>query len=187
MNINDSRIIKVSEWKKISELPANPPIHDKLDEEFSQCGVYQVAMKTDIDKIGDEIIHELITYTGKSDKGIHLRTYGIRQPSGKHGASIYIRENKLNREDIVIRYLYTDSKSLDHQALEKEVHDTSLKMFGKKFAWKQASAGKDGRFTRILDDCKHLTSSELLQLKSDIKDFYFDAIQKEAIEDWNES
>jgi len=186
MNINDSRIIKVSEWKKISELPANDPIQESLDEEFSSSGVYQVAMKDDITDIGDSIVHESINYTGQSAR-IHSRTYTIRQPKGSHGASIYIRENKLDRDEVMIRYLYTDSSSsTDHTSLEKEIHDTSEKMFGKKFNWKEASAGNDGRFTRILDDCKRLTSSELLQLKSDLKDFYFDAVQKEALENWGD-
>lgn len=186
MKTTDPRIIEVSEWKKVSELPANDPLQEALNDKHSSSGVYQVAMQEDVPSIGDSIIHESICYTGQSAR-IHSRTYTIRQPRGSHGASVYIRENNLDRDEVMIRYLYTDpSSSTDHTSLEKEIHDTSEKMYGKKFKWKEASAGNDGRFTRILDDCKRLTSSELLQLKNDLKDFYFNAIQREALENWGD-
>jgi hypothetical protein len=60
-------------------------------------------------------------------------------------------------------------------------------MFGKKFKWKEASAGNDGRYTRILDDMKRLTSAEMIAMKSDMTDIYFEIVQREAIQNWDEA
>ena len=186
MDIKDKRIKKVSDWKMVSELPANDVRQLELDEKNSSHGVYQDALSSDIEKIGDSLIHEHICYTGESGS-IHARTYTIRQPKGSHGASVYIRENGLNKDEVLIRYCYTEENTKDHKTLESDIHTTTAKMFGKKFKWKEASAGNDGRYTRILDDMKRLTSAEMISMKSDMTDIYFEIIQREATLSWDEA
>jgi len=186
MKNTDSRIVEFSEWRKVSDLPANDPLQKALDDKHSPTGVYQVAELSVIEKIADSIVHEDIGYTGMS-QSIHSRTYSIRQPRGSHGAAVFIRENNLDRDKVMIRFLYTDPNTNDHVSLENEIHSTSNKMFGKRFKWKEASAGVQGRYTRMIDDAKRLTSQEVLQLKNDLKDIYFELIQKEAVDNWEES
>lgn len=186
MKTNDSRIVEVSGWRKVSEIPASDSLQAELDAKHTCAGIYQVALASDVEKIGDNLIHEDICYTGESGS-IHARTYTIRQPRGSHGASVYIRENGLSKDEVLIRYCYTDQNTRDHKSLESEIHATTTKMFGKKFKWKEASAGNDGRYTRILDDMKRLTSAEMIAMKSDMTDIYFEIVQREAIQNWDEA
>lgn len=186
MKTNDSRIVKVSEWMKVSSLTASTAKWAELDSANTCTGVYQVALKDDAESIGDNLIHEDICYTGESGR-IHSRTYAIRQPNGTHGASRFIRHNGLDTTKIMIRYCYTNSDTLDHKTLENEIHTTSTKMFGKRFKWKEASAGNDGRYQTTIDNCRTFSTEELISLKNEIEELFFAASQREAVERWNEA
>lgn len=184
MKTNDSRIVKISEWTKVSSLTASANQWAELDSANTSSGVYQVAMKDDVESIGDSLIHEDICYTGESGR-IHSRTYAIRQPNGTHGASRFIRHNNLDANKIMIRYCYTNNDTLDHKTLENEIHTTSTKMFGKRFKWKEASAGNDGKYQTTLDNCRAFSSDQLLSLKEALEEMFFEAHQREAVEKWN--
>ena len=186
MDTKDKRIVKVSDWIMVSELPASDDRQLELDKKNTSHGVYQVALSSDIEKIGDNLIHEDICYTGES-ASIHARTYAIRQPKGSHGASRSIREKKLNRDEVLVRICYTEDNTKDHKTLETDIHTTTDKMYGKKFKWKEASAGNDGLRSRILDDLSRLPSDEILDMKGDFQDVYFKVVQQETILKWSEA
>ena len=184
MKITDSRIVKVSDWTKVSDLTSSSNRWAELDAANTSSGVYQVAMKGDVESIGDSLIHEDICYTGESIR-IHSRTYAVKQPNGTHGASRYIRHNDLDPKKIMIRLCYTNSDTLDHKTLENEIHTTSTKMFGKRFKWKEASAGNDGKYQTTLDNCRSFSSEQLLSLRDAIEEMFFEAHQREAVEKWS--
>lgn len=159
---NEFESLTVSPWMPVSKIPAGGQLYDTLVEKYGDCGVYQVALTQDVEIIGDEFVHELIGYTGKSGS-ILSRTYTIRQPAGSHGVARYIRENELDREkDVMIRYIYCDHK--DFTALETAIHKQTEEKFGKRFCWSTASAGNDGSYSQCVDLAKKLTIDEIFDL-----------------------
>lgn len=183
MKTDHKDIVAVGEWKRVSEIPYKySPEVDDINEDVGMIGVYQVAAESELDNIGDSIVHPEVLYTGKS-KNIHVRTYGIRQPNGSHGASRYMREHKLDRERYYVRILYT---TVDPKDLEREIHDASEKKFGNRFKWKEASAGNDGNLSKVLDLLNKLSVDDLLTVKGNIKDAYLKRSEEEALQQWEE-
>lgn len=154
--------LTVSPWMAVSKIPAGGAAYDKLIEQYGDAGVYQVALSSDTDDIGDDFVHEKIGYTGKSGS-ILSRTYSIRQPNGAHGVARYIRENNLDRElDVKIRYIYCASE--DITGVETGIHEDTNSKFGYRFKWSNASAGNTGIYSQIADTCKKLTVDEIFDL-----------------------
>jgi hypothetical protein len=159
--IDTSKIIHVSEWRKVSELPSTPNRQTTLDEQYSKFGVYQVAEEADLELIGDELVSPHIGYTGKS-ANIHDRTYHIRMTANSrtatsHGAGVFIRKN-LDIENCYVRCLYTDENSF--VALEQEIQQETLKQYGYTFKWREASGGTDGNYTNATVLVEKLTNDE---------------------------
>jgi len=183
MKTDHKDIVAVGEWKRVSEIPYKySPEVDDMNEDVGDHGVYQVAAESELDNIGDSIVHPEVLYTGKS-KNIHVRTYGIRQPNGSHGASRYMREHKLDREKYYVRILYT---TVDPKDLEREIHNESEKKFGNRFKWKEASAGNDGNLSKVLDLLNKLSVDDLLTVKGNLKDAYLKRSKEEALQQWEE-
>lgn len=156
-----NKIIAISEWRKVSELPSTPARQTALDEEFSKFGVYQVAEEADLELIGDNIVSPHIGYTGKSSN-IHDRTYAIRRTANSrtatsHGAGVFIRKN-LDIDNCYVRCLYTDENS--YAALEQEIQQETLKQFGYTFKWREASGGADGNYTNATVLVEKLSNEE---------------------------
>lgn len=159
--IDTSKIIQVSDWRKVSELPSTPARQMSLDEEFSKFGVYQVAEEADLELIGDDLVSPHIGYTGKS-ANIHDRTYHIRMTANSrtatsHGAGVFIRKN-LDINDCYVRYLYTDENSF--VSLEQDIQQETMKQFGYTFKWREASGGADGNYTNATVLAEKLTNEE---------------------------
>jgi len=176
----------ISEWKPLSKFPSSSSVQEELDTANSPFAVYQFAEKTDIDEIGQEFIHPKIGYTGYSKKA-HSRIYKARQcanPSSTtsgHGAGSYIRKNK-KLEDIFVRIVFCpDDKSA--RSLEKYIHDETTVLYGSKYCWVQASAGKDGNFDRVTDMLSAMTVAELKDImkfcEGQVKDKLFEEFMSE--------
>lgn len=183
MDTSYKDIVLVGEWKRVSEIPYKySPEVDDMNEDIGVSGVYQVAHIDEIDNIGDSIVHSEILYTGKS-KNIHVRTYGIRQPNGSHGASRYMREHKLDRSEYCVRILYTN---VDPKDLEAKIHKESEKKYGNRFKWKEASAGNDGNLSKVYDLLNRLSVDDLLSVKVSLKDIYLQRSTQEALQQWED-
>jgi hypothetical protein len=156
-------ITAISPWIAISRIPSkDSKEQEALNEKYGKIGVYQVALTSDIDDIGNNIVHSKIGYTGKS-RDITTRTYDIRQPAGSHGAGRYIRQNGFDKKtEVKIRYLYTSAD--DYTSLEKAIHDDTKKKYGYRFAWISASAGNDGVFSQVVELANKLTTDEIIDI-----------------------
>lgn len=159
--VDTSKIIHVSEWRKVSELPSTTARQEELDEKFSKYGVYQVAEEADLELIGDSLVSPHIGYTGKSDN-IHSRTYKIRMTANSrtatsHGAGVFIRKN-LDIDSCYVRYLYTDQSCV--ASLEQEIQQEVLKQYGYTFKWREASGGVDGNYTNATVLVEKLSNEE---------------------------
>ena len=169
--IDTSKIIHVSDWRKVSELPSTPNRQTALDEEYSKCGVYQVAEEADLELIGGNLISPHIGYNGKS-ANIHDRTYKIRMTANSktatsHGAGVFIRKN-LDIDNCYVRYLYCNPG--DEAAIEQEIHQETLKQHGYTFKWREASGGADGNYTSATVLVEKLTNEERKNLILYIKE-----------------
>jgi hypothetical protein len=179
--IDMSKITHVSEWRKVSELPSTAARQQSLDDQFSSAGIYQVAVLDDIDKIGEDLIHEDIGYIGKSSN-IHDRTYHIRlTANSKTGGSVrhnlgrFIRQSKeIDIANVYVRYLYCVPG--DENSLEQAFHSEMNTQFAYTFKWREASAGKDGDYSMATllvsklsnDDRKKLIGYIEDQIKEDL-------------------
>tara|TARA_B100000424_G_C22849304_1_gene452967 strand:+ start:358 stop:915 length:558 start_codon:yes stop_codon:yes gene_type:complete len=184
MKTDHKDIVAIGEWMPLSDLPSKgSKLMDEMNCEFGKTGVYQVAAESEIDNIGDSIVHPEVGYTGMS-RNIHLRTYTMRRPNGDHTVSRYIRLNELDNKDYFVRMLYTD---VDPKDLEREIHDASEKEFGDRFKWKNTSDGNDGNLSKVLDLRKKLDSDELIRAVIAFKEEYFERSKQEATEHWKEA
>lgn len=181
MKFENVEVTHLTGWFHVSEIPTEKnPRYDEMNEEYGLHGIYQVAFKDDLDEIGENLMHQKIGYTGKSEKSILNRTYSIRIPSGGHGVSRYIRQNGIDRSQVYIRYAYC--AETDVALLENKIHSKTKEKFGYTFQWLEASAGSNGRVHLLLDEGKKLTSEELLYIISEYKKFAIEANAKEFLE-----
>jgi hypothetical protein len=179
INLADFEVSHISDWMPVSQIPtARSAKYNIQNNTYGTVGIYQVALMKDIKEIGDELIHSKIGYTGKSTS-ILDRTYTIRAPKGSHGASRYIRQEGLDREtDVCIRYIYCNESSFT--ALENKIFEETLKKFGHRFLWSDASAGTSGKYSQMLDYASCLTSDELLDALSEIKELIIQKAREES-------
>jgi hypothetical protein len=164
---NNFNIKNISDWMPVSAIPtAGSKQFDSLNSMFGTKGIYQVALKADILKIGAELLHEDIGYTGKSASLLN-RTYQIRAPKGNHGVSKFINRAGYDRDtEVFIRYVYAD----EYTELEDFVHTNAKSKFGYTFKWREASGGNDGAISEIIHHIEKLTSDQILDLFSELKD-----------------
>ena len=136
-----------SDWINLTDIKgAKSRSSTHYTNQYGKVAVYQVALVSDIEEIGDKLIHEKIGYTGKSTN-IFARLLGLK--GSKHNASPFIR-NTFENKDLVIRILFVDEiDNLDH--VESYIHKSTEKLYGYRFAWKEASGGIDGIAMRIQD------------------------------------
>lgn len=185
MQYKDFEISAVSPWIAIDHIPSNGhKNYDAMNDKFGTVGIYQVALTSDIEEIGDELVHPKIGYTGKS-KAILSRTYDIRQPSGSHGAGRYIRQQGLNKEtDVKIRYVYCSED--DYTGLERSIQEETQSVHGYRFAWTTASAGNDGTYSQMVELAKKLTVDEIFDIIPMLKQLAITKNQEEFMERLNE-
>ena len=181
MKTDHKDIVAVGEWMRLSDLPSkDAKLTSEMNDEFGKTGVYQVVAESEIDNIGDYIVHPEVAYTGMS-KNIHDRAYTMKRPNGDHGVSRHIRLNELDNKDYFVRMLYTDA---DPKDLEREIHDASEKEFGYRFKWTGTSDGNDGNFSKAVDLARKLDRDELAKLVSVHKEEYFKRAMQETKEEW---
>jgi hypothetical protein len=179
INLDEFEVSHISDWMPVTEIPTDRSAKYRiLCETHGTNGVYQVALTKDTKEIGKDVIHPDICYTGAS-KTILNRTYSIRAPKGDHGASRVIRQRGLDREtEVCIRYIYTsEAKVYD---LENKIHEIALKNYGYRFKWKEASGGTSGKYSQMLDYASCLTSDELLDALSEIKELIIQKAREES-------
>lgn len=183
-----SKITHVSEWRKVSELPSTSARQQELDDTYSSAGIYQVAVLDDIDKIGEELVHEDIGYIGKSTN-IHDRTYHIRlTANSKTGGSVrhnlgrFIRQSKdIDIANVYVRYLYCAPG--DETSLEQSFHTEMTKRYGYTFKWREASAGKDGDYSMATLLVSKLSNDDRKKLVRYIEDLIKDDLYLEFMND----
>jgi hypothetical protein len=124
---SDIEITAISEWIPVSKIPSSgSKEQETLDEKYGKVGVYQIALTSDIEEIGDALVHPKIAYTGKS-RDIITRTYNIRQPSGSHGAGRHIRQQGYDKDaDVRVRYLYTSADDFSKSLLVGVILNKSI-------------------------------------------------------------
>ena len=173
------QISHITDWMPVSEIPTDRQAKYRImNEAHGTIGVYQVALTKDTTAIGKELIHPEIGYTGSS-KTILNRTYNIRTPKGSHGASRYIRQAGLDREnDVCIRYIYaSEVKFLD---LENTIFDLTNRKYGYRFKWIEASGGTSGKYSQMMDYAASLTSGELLEALTELKEMIIQKAREES-------
>ena len=179
INHEDFEISHITDWMPVSEIPTDRQVKYRImTETYGGFGVYQVALTKDIITIGKELVHSEIGYTGSS-KNILGRTYNIRAPKGNHGASRYIRQEGLDREnDVCVRYVYTsEAKFID---LENTIFNLTNKKYGYRFKWTDASAGTSGKYSQMMDYAASLNSSELLDALGELKEMIIQKAKEET-------
>ena len=151
----EDTIEKVVDWMPVLAIPSkDSKSYKSLGGALEGC--YQFALAEDIDEIGDNIIHEKIGYTGRGSDVIS-RSGSVRAPKGNHGVRHFIDQNGIDREEIRVRYLVTNSSA----ELENYIHEKTSEIASHefRFAWKEASGGIDGTVTYILSQIQDLTHS----------------------------
>ena len=183
MKTDHKDIVAVGEWMRLSDLPSkDAKLTSEMNDEFGKTGVYQVVAESEVDNIGDYIVHPEVAYTGMS-KNIHDRAYTMKRPNGDHGVSRHIRLNELDNRDYFVRMLYTD---VDPKDLEREIHDASEKEFGYRFKWTGTSDGNDGNLSKAQDILNKLCPDEVLAIKRSLKEVYLKSVQRHALQNWEE-
>lgn len=135
------------DWMPVNDLRgAKSKTSMQYTNQYGRDAIYQIALASDVIAIGDDLVHEKIGYTGKSTN-VFGRLYAFKLH--KHSASPFIRTN-FDMKDLVVRVLFVNSaESLDQ--VESHIHRECEKLFGYRFAWKEASGGVDGLTMRIQD------------------------------------
>jgi hypothetical protein len=156
----NSLIVDTIDWKPLPSFESRNSKKVAVNKaKFGTCGVYLVTTK---DKITDDIINADIGYVGKSSN-IFNRVYDIR--GGDHGARKYINSKNINPEDVYVKILFTEESGESY--LEKLIHEENQKLYGSRFAWKEASAGTDGILIRIFSDIEKIDNEEELKQIAD--------------------
>lgn len=183
---SDFKISYISDWMPVSQIPTTRSVkYNLLNKAHGTTGVYQVALTKHLDDIGSELVHSKIGYTGKSNV-ILDRTYSIRAPKGTHGASRYIRQEGLDRDnDVCIRYIYCDESSVT--ALENNIFDETFSKFGYRFLWADASAGTSGKYSLMIDLANGLSADELLNAIMELKELAIEKNQAEFLQKMEET
>jgi hypothetical protein len=184
LTVNDDRIIDIIEIP-VSQIGKGDNPSASSNREYLKA-VYQVFHKDNKDKIGDQLIHEDIGYSGSS-KDVWYRTVSIRQPNGSHGCGVYMRNNDLNLDDYLIRYLCLDEDLSPKQIkeFETEIQNTTKEKFGAKFAWAGASGGNSGSKDRILSLIPNLNTEEMLEIKEKLESAFMEKAMDAAQQAWS--
>lgn len=148
--------LTIGKWEKLTEVPTSNSAHYVVHK-----GIYQVAHEADLEDIGDSIVHAKIGYTGKSTNSMG-RTYAIKTECGKHGCNRYLKQNNIDKESIYVRYTNCEESNISQ--LEIDVHRETEKLYGYRYAWKEASAGSDGQVSYIESLCENLSLDEWTEL-----------------------
>lgn len=137
-------IKEIIDWQPITSMFGTlSPKYTDFVEKHGAHGVYQVALKKDSPT---ELISDKIGYVGKSHN-IMSRAYAIK--INRHNCRTYINANSIDIKDVVIRFLMTEPNK-EHD-LESAIHAINQEKYGYRFIWRQASAGKDGTMSRIIE------------------------------------
>ena len=146
-------VSNISDWRSVEHIPSGNSLAEKeLNKKYGLPGVYQFCHVDDIEEVGDELVHESIGYIGQS-KDIVNRTYTVRMPSGNHGVNRIIKQRQWNRGEVYVRWLFCETPV----ELENYLHSKMKNQFGYSFAWREASDGTDGIYSRALDALEGLT------------------------------
>lgn len=118
-------------------------------EEYGNHGVYQILHKNDYSESSDiDIIDSRIAYSGSATNLFH-RPNKIRTNRGSHPCRIYISNKNIDSKDLYIRFFLTEPGK--ETELESLIHNETESKFGSRFAWREASDGKNGKTLKILD------------------------------------
>lgn len=156
MKIVESLVINTLDWQPLNTFESRNT--RKTIETTAKYGSYGVYLVTTKDCLTDNVIDSNIGYVGKSSN-LLARVYDIK--GGEHGARKYYNSKNINIEDVYVKLLFT--KEGDETILERIIHDENSKLFGYRFAWKEASGGNDGALTRVLAEIDKMDLEEDLR------------------------
>jgi len=168
-NFNDY-ITGTSNWLFLKDIPSSGTSRYTSLSELGKIGVYIVALKEDtLDIDSSNYVNPKIGYVGKSCD-IVTRTYNIRatvssKKQSYHGCGTYIKNrlDKISFDNYCVKFLYCASDE-NSTKLESEIHRLMFEKFKYRFAWQEASGGKDGRMERIMNDLEILNDDEKLKV-----------------------
>lgn len=174
---------KQSDWIRLKDLPGSQNGKWAKMCEDGKVGVYLVALDTDIQEIEkNNFICEKNGYIGKSNDVI-MRTACIKATVNSksnivyHNAGLYVR-NRLDKfplDRYVVKYFYADEDKVGE--FENAFHSMMNEKFGYSFAWREASAGKEGKLEQIINALATLSDDDKISLhrmlREEVKDIIF--------------
>lgn len=174
---------KQSEWIRLKDLPGSQNGKWAKMCEDGKVGVYLVALDSDIQEIEkNNFVCEKNGYIGKSNDVI-MRTACIKATVNSksnivyHNAGLYVR-NRLDKfplDRYVVKYFYSEEDKVGE--FENTFHSMMNEKFGYSFAWREASAGKEGKLEQIINALATLSDDDKISLhrmlREEVKDIIF--------------
>lgn len=174
---------KQSDWIRLKDLPGSQNGKWAKMCEDGKVGVYLVALDTDTAEIEkNNFLSEKNGYIGKSQDVI-MRSSCIKATVNSkancvyHNAGLYIRNrlDKIPLDRYVVKYFYTDEDQVGD--FEAAFHAAMTEKFGYTFAWREASAGKEGKLEQIINALATLSDDDKISLhkmlREEVKDIVF--------------
>lgn len=154
-------IIETTEWVPLSSIPSSNTTSSETywQDAPSPAVIYLVAHRDDIEDIGEEISHAKIGYVGQTGN-CRYRVYSLRTTG--HNCGKYIRQQGWSLDDIYVRCLFVEEG--DQLQLEKDIHNENKKNFQRRFLWSAASAGNDGKITKIETEMEKCNLQEITEV-----------------------
>lgn len=174
---------KQSEWIRLKDLPGSQNGKWAKMCEDGKVGVYLVALDSDIQEIEkNNFVCDKNGYIGKSNDVI-MRTACIKATVNSksnivyHNAGLYVR-NRLDKfplDRYVVKYFYSEEDKVGE--FENTFHSMMNEKFGYSFAWREASAGKEGKLEQIINALATLSDDDKISLhrmlREEVKDIIF--------------
>lgn len=174
---------KQSEWIRLKDLPGSQNGKWAKMCEDGKVGVYLVALDSDIQEIEkNNFVCDKNGYIGKSNDVI-MRTACIKATVNSksnivyHNAGLYVR-NRLDKfplDRYVVKYFYSEEDKVGE--FENSFHSIMNEKFGYSFAWREASAGKEGKLEQIINALATLSDDDKISLhrmlREEVKDIIF--------------
>jgi hypothetical protein len=173
-----------SDWIRLRDLPGSQNGKWAKMIEDGKLGVYLVALDTDVQEIEKNgFLSEKNGYIGKSSDVV-MRTSCIKATVNSksnivyHNAGLYIKNriDKVPLDRYVVKYFYCDKEETLTE-FESAFHAAMNEKFGYSFAWREASAGKDGKLEQLINALSTLSDDDKIQLhkviRGEVKEIIF--------------
>lgn len=187
---------KQSGWIRLIDLPGSQNSKWAKLSSDGKVGVYLVALDTDVAEIEkNNFISDKCGYIGKSNDVV-MRTSNIKATVNSksnivyHNAGLYIRNrlDKISLDRYVVKYFIIEDENRLTE-FEQAFHSAMTDKCGFTFAWREASAGKDGKLDQAINMLSTLPDDDKIELhkilRAEVKDIIFqrhlDEIEEEGV------